>query len=317
MLFKTKPFVDVIGWLLLAFHLGQSTQAHSLNGLSKSLQGSIINTNSQVPIDDQCQALNATEPPECPDHIGPPCPPCIINTEDDYKSGDNATISPATQSVISQLIDDYAAYWLANYGPNVTYPPTSDSDAFTFVQGSAGRCQIFLRLYTHTKNTTYLTIAKEYFNHALSITPTEQTYANYFTGQIGLWTLGAVINDLSFKTGIVEGLMNVQYDWRSDEYVILINDTLNDLNAAIESNSDYSPKYNIDMKSGTLIVGISGGMYTGMLLNEYFNDKVIGSSLIENIAYYLVEYGLEVAQDVRKDYIMYPSPFTPGCFMPG
>ncbi len=41
-----------------------------------------------VPPVDQCQALNATEPPQCPDTIGPPCPPCIINTQPDYVEGD-------------------------------------------------------------------------------------------------------------------------------------------------------------------------------------------------------------------------------------
>ena len=101
--------------------------------------------NSEPPKQDECQAINATEPSECPQVIGPPCPPCINNTLPDYEPGDNAAIPNSIKSIISMLIDDYTRFWLDNYGPNVTNPNSSNLDASTWVAGAAGRAQLFLR----------------------------------------------------------------------------------------------------------------------------------------------------------------------------
>ena len=158
----------------------------------------------QPPAEDQCQSINATEPPQCPQTIGPPCPPCIENTLPDYASGDNATIPNEMKSILSMFINEYSSYWLQNYGPGVLYPNNSDLYAATWVEGDAGRSQLFLRLYYYTNNVTYFNIAMEYFQHGISIVPETQKTADFFTSQVGLWTVGAVINDLDFKLRIFQ-----------------------------------------------------------------------------------------------------------------
>ena len=37
-----------------------------------------INASSQIPVQDQCRYVNQTEPPQCPQTIGPPCPVCHL-----------------------------------------------------------------------------------------------------------------------------------------------------------------------------------------------------------------------------------------------
>ena len=297
-------------------------------------------TTCQVPPVDQCQALNATEQPECPDQIGPPCPPCIINIESDYQPGDNATLSSQTVSQISELIDEYVSFWLTNYGPNEIYPTTNNYSAFSFLFGSAGRCQIFLRLYLNTQNITYFEIAKQYFNTALQVLPPKQKYADYFVGHVGLWTIGSVINDLTFKlkknsnskdnnmhnsnynkTDNVASDMyanDLKYDWLSDEYIGLVKDTLTDVCDGINSSAQYSPKYNISLETIPLMSGISGALYTGTLINSYFNDTVISNDILTTIAHYAIDFGLNMGKSFGQDYLIYESPYESDCYdLPG
>ena len=68
--------------------------------------------------------------------------------------------------------------WYINWWPN-NYPPSKTQNGYDVFLGSAGRGQIHLRLYNHTRNDTYLSIANQYVSHALTILPREQTYGSY------------------------------------------------------------------------------------------------------------------------------------------
>ena len=132
------------------------------------------------------------------------------------------------------------------------------------------------RLYTHTNNITYFNISKDYFNHAMSIVPERQESADFLTSQIGLWTVGAIINDLELKLNSNCNYANsANMNPSNDKYIKLIQSTLRDISNAIMNNKKYSPQYHINIESGPLFGGLSGALYTGLLINNYFDNKTL------------------------------------------
>eukprot|EP01084_Bolivina_argentea_P274596 468090_1 len=59
------------------------------------------------PPQDQCKSVNASEPPQCPMTIGPPCPPCYSNFQPDYKTGDNFNFTDADKASMRKFIEYY------------------------------------------------------------------------------------------------------------------------------------------------------------------------------------------------------------------
>ncbi len=88
-----------------------------------------------VPPVDQCQALNATEPPQCPNTIGPPCPPCILNTQPDYIEGDPLTFDQDTIQKIQSRMNENLNFMMDNYPPKKYWPLYSGYNVF---EGAAG-----------------------------------------------------------------------------------------------------------------------------------------------------------------------------------
>merc|ERR1719464_1684036 len=146
------------------------------------------------PEQDRCKDINATEPSECPNHIGPPCPPCYTNNRPDYTSSDALNYSDSTKQTMDETMQWYINWWAQNY------PPSQTSSGYNIFSGSAGRAQMHLRLYNHTKNETYLSIANAYIQHALSLLPNRVTYASYMFGHSGVWTLAAIIEGIYGNT---------------------------------------------------------------------------------------------------------------------
>merc|ERR1719486_1613412 len=92
----------------------------------------------QPPPQDQCHAVNASEPKECPNHIGPPCPPCYINDRPDYAPSDSLSFSESTKSSMRSLMQWYIDWWPQNY------PPSKTASGYDVFLGSAGRAQLHL-----------------------------------------------------------------------------------------------------------------------------------------------------------------------------
>ena len=160
-----------------------------------TILGSIANT--QVPSQDACQLVNATEPPQCPDTIGPPCPPCIINESPNYVDGDSLVLNGNDISNIKYYIDTYVNYWLDNYPPSKVTKP--EQDPTSIVEGFAGRALMFLRLYNNTNNASYLTLANEYIASALARMDRAPKTPSYFVGLTGVYVVAAQIEQIQGK----------------------------------------------------------------------------------------------------------------------
>eukprot|EP01084_Bolivina_argentea_P281534 481713_1 len=256
---------------------------------------------TQVPPQDQCQFINQTEPPQCPQTIGPPCPPCIINSYSDYKPGDSLVISPTTRQNIESYMNQYTNFWLINYPPSTIIPATQPSN---IVNGAAGRSLLFLRMFNYTHNISYLNIATEYINNAinsLNLSGSNQVYPSYFGGPVGVYVVAAQIAKFKNNTN------NIQI------YLNKIQDIFKDVNTAINNNLSLSPKYGYDMFDAAIASGLGGLLYVEMLIIEYFGLHSIPNitKYISNLSHYLIDIGLKRAKEMYNvNYLIYQMPWN-------
>ena len=234
--------------------------------------------------------MNATEPKQCPQTIGPPCPPCYTNFAADYKTGDSITFDQADKESIQTLMDWYIGWWPQNY------PPSKTADGYNLFLGSAGRGNIFLRVYMYNKNQSMLDIASQYIDHALSLLPSanRQQYPSYMYGNIGVWFIQSVIDQINNN----ETSMN--------QYLSLIKDTFSSVNTAIiEGKSESRDGLNVD--ECTLDSGMAGMLYGALLINSYFKSEIIPITTISNIVYHILDIGISTGQGLNTNYIQYES----------
>eukprot|EP01084_Bolivina_argentea_P040567 74952_1 len=253
---------------------------------------------AQIPPQDQCQFVNQTEPPECPDKIGPPCPPCIVNTASDYTPGNSLIISSSTRDSIEFYMNKYTNYWLKNYPPSTVTPKSSASN---IISGATGRSLMFLRMYNYTQNISYLNIASEYMDNAIhSLDLPHGAYTSYLGGDIGVYIVAAQLAKIKNNT------QNVL------KYLNQINDIFSDVNNAINTNCSISPKYGYDMFDAEVCSGLSGLLYSQMLVCEYFGMNAISNitDYMINLSHYLIEIGLQRAKQYNKNYLIYQMPWT-------
>eukprot|EP01084_Bolivina_argentea_P278211 475178_1 len=262
--------------------------------------------NSQVPPFDKCQAIGQKEPPECPEHIGIPCPACIINTYADYKTGYDLSIPLSMKNSMSFYMNTYLNYWLTNYPPSLEYPldqPRTTSVA----DGSSGRALIFFRMYYYTNNRTYLNIATEYLNNSLTYLDTNNhQFSSYMFGLNGVYTTAIQIYYTLNNTDKV------------NEYINKVNDLYNDICIGIHQNMQYSPKYNYSLHYGGFFTGISGFFYNGILLNMLMdNITIINHECMSNLGYYLIKLGIQQRAKYNTPYMIYETGFVPNCYLVG
>eukprot|EP01084_Bolivina_argentea_P060263 110121_1 len=253
----------------------------------------------QVPPADECQLVNATEPAECPKHIGPPCPPCVINEAQDYKTGDSLVITDATRNLVQSYMEQYNNYWLAHY------PPSNTQGGYSIVVGAAGRSLIFLRMYNYTNNASYLTLAEEYINTAIKQLPRSDNSPSYFGGRTGVYIVAAQVANFQKDTN------------KLNQYLTEIKDIFADTQDAINNNRSKSNKYGFDMTDGILMSGLGGLLYSGILVNEYFGKNTINSQYIVNVSHYLIEIGLDLGAQFKEDFLVYKFDYDTSCFLPG
>jgi len=247
-------------------------------------------TLQDVPVQDQCKSVNATEPPECPATIGPPCPPCYTNFAPDYQSGDSITFDSTEKASIQRFMDWYIAWW-----PN-NYPPSQTNHGYNIFLGSAGRANIFLRLYMYSHNETMLEMATQYLEHALSLLPppNRQQYASYMYGNIGVWFLKAVIDQINNNQSSMQ------------QYLSLIENTFTSVNQAIVDGRSTSSD-GLDVNECTLDTGMAGMLYGALLINSHFEAEIIDTNIIANIVYHLLDIGISTGHSLNTDYLQYES----------
>ena len=241
--------------------------------------------------------MNSKQPPECPYHIGPPCPPCYSNEAQDYKNGDSINFDTEQQQKMGEFIEFYTNWWFENY------PPEKTSDGYNIFEGSAGRGDIFLRLFQYDNmNTTYLNTASEYIDHALKILPSTQQYTSFSFSFHGVWTLKAIIESINNNQNSMQ------------QYINLIVDNFNDINNAISTNSSKTPKYGMDMTHFSINTGLAGCLYNALLLNKYFNKTIIDITVITNLVYFILDSGIATGSSRGHNYLEYLHPFIDGCY---
>ena len=114
-------------------------------------------------------------------------------------------------------------------------------------------------------------------------------------GNIGVWTLKAVIDDINNNTSSY------------NQYIELIQNTFKSVNNAIingESKSSDGLNVNNDC---TLDSGMSGMLYNALLLNKYFNKEIIQIEYIINILYHILDIGINTGKSLNTNYIQYES----------
>eukprot|EP01084_Bolivina_argentea_P218028 370068_1 len=249
------------------------------------------------PPQDQCKPVSAKEPNECPQTIGPPCPPCYTNEYEDYKSGDTINFSGSEQQEMAQFMDWYLSWW------NSHYPPPVTSNGYGIWEGSAGRANIFLRLYQYNKhNSSLIQTASNYVDHAISILPRKQEYTSWANGFNGVYSVKAIIEYINGNNNEMK------------QYINLLKDSFNDINAAIKNNDSVTPKYHMDMTHLSLNSGLTGALYNALLLNKYFNQSIIDVHIIVNMTYFLLDRGIQIGVSRKHNYLEYLHPYITNCY---
>eukprot|EP01083_Nonionella_stella_P076679 209084_1 len=249
------------------------------------------------PQQDQCKDVNASEPIECPNHIGPPCPPCYTNHLPDYVTGDSLNFSTQSKQSINEFMQ-----WYLNWWP-VHYPPSKSAKGYDVFAGSAGRAQIYLRLYNYTRNETYLSIANDYIQNALSLLPSTPIYASYMKGNTGVWILASII----------EGILG--HSAQQTTYLNSLRRTFEAVRHAIMAGNDTAG--GIDLTKCGLDEGLSGMLYGALLVNKYYESDIITTDIISNLTFYILDYGIKTGQSLHTNYLQYECPFIQDCYLYG
>eukprot|EP01084_Bolivina_argentea_P256622 432112_1 len=260
-----------------------------------------LNAINSQPLQDECQLVNATEPPQCPQTIGPPCPPCIINSAPAYASGDPLTINTSTRALIQFYMNEYLNYWLQNYPPSMVIPA---NDATSIYKGATGRALIFLRMYNYTNNQTHLNIAAQYMRNTMNNMNTTLLTPAYIAGYSGIYIVAAQLAQMQNKQN------------ETLKYLVDLRGIFEDVDTAIQRNDNYSPKYKFNMQEGNLFTGLSGLLYTGILTNQYFGRDTIDDQYIVNLAHYIINLGLQISAAYNKTYMLFTFSNS-GCLLPG
>jgi hypothetical protein len=193
----------------------------------------------------------------------------------------------------------YTNWWADNY------PPTKSADGYDVFLGSAGRGNIFLRLYLYSnKNKTLLNIASAYVDHAISILPRNQAYGSFMFGHVGVWTLKAVIEEINGNNAQV------------NEYLGYIQSSFASVDAAIKSGASRASN-GIDMSKCGLDEGLTGMLYAGLLVNKQFNKEVIAVSIISDMVFYIMDFGIASGAKLHTDFMQYECPFIRDCYLWG
>ena len=181
--------------------------------------------------------------------------------------------------------------------PN-NYPPTNASvGGYNIFSGLAGRANIYLRVFQHTRNASMLKIATEYIDHALSILPdvNNQEHASYMSGNIGVWFLRSQID-------------KENDDWKSmDHYLNLIHQTFQSVDSAIMNNKSVASNgLNVNADC-TLDTGLSGMLYGALLVNTLSLREVIDRDVIAHLVYHILDIGIVTGERLQTDYLQYYS----------
>ena len=253
------------------------------------------------PTQDECKPVNEREPLECPQHIGPPCPPCYTYYNDGnkpiYNNADSLLFNSTQKSQIESWMNYYINYWAE------VYPPSLTVEGYDNFLGSSGRGIIHLRLYNYTKNETYLNIANEYVTHALGLLPSKPSSGSYMYGNIGVWTIKAIIED-------IQGNSN-----EMNTYLGYITKQFSNINTAI-INGESKSSDGIDLTDCSLNTGIAGMLYNGLLLNSYFMKDIIDPYYISNLTFYIINVGIQTGESLNTNYLQWTT-FIKGCYLWG
>jgi len=199
-------------------------------------------------------------PPDCPQHIGPPCPRFYNNTMPDYIPGANTTIPDDLKKQMSTTMETYINMILTNA------PPTDTSIGTYIDTGIGGQAVLFLRLYTNTKNKEYLNYAQKYLEAALKLTTqTPRSNVGFLGSYTGIYTMAAIIYAELGDT------MN------SQKYIGLMQQAIREGLASTDDTFD---------------TGRSGTIMAAKMLNNYFGANTIPKQDIITMAYQIFEDGV-------------------------
>ena len=214
------------------------------------------------------------------------------------------TFKSSTIDSLNNYINRNIEYWISNWPPDKIYPASSP---FSVSQGSAGRGLLFLRLYYYTKNNSYLTLAQQYIDVALlELNKFSPSHTSFFNGFNGVYTVAAQLAFMKKNTTAF------------NQYISNIIDIVDDVNTAIISGQSISPKYGFDMKDCGQWTGLSGLLYNIILINDIFdNSTLIDDKYIINLAYHLIQVGLDFAAENNVNYLAYYTGWNHRCYLVG
>eukprot|EP01099_Mayorella_cantabrigiensis_P004319 TRINITY_DN3243_c0_g1_i1.p1 TRINITY_DN3243_c0_g1~~TRINITY_DN3243_c0_g1_i1.p1 ORF type:complete len:479 (+),score=95.21 TRINITY_DN3243_c0_g1_i1:34-1437(+) len=230
----------------------------------------------------------------CPEHIGPPCPRNFNNTMDDY-SGQPIYISGDLRSQLTSLIDSYAEAMYTGASPF----NESDTD-YTMFTGQGGRAFFFLRLYHYAessdKKLLYLERAQEYIETSLDLLSElqqsgnyDERYVSFFEGKVGTYAVASMIYQLAGN------------EEQSQYYLNQVVKVF-----ALTTSSDYNE----------LDCGHAGLIYTGLLVNNFFQQKIISDEDFLRVGQILMDQGISNAKSTGVDYLWWTNPWFPDIIFP-
>lgn len=216
------------------------------------------------------------------------------------------------------------------------------STQFNIFTGSAGRGQIFLRMYRYTKNETHLNIANEYINHALSLLPSTESTPSYLEGHIGVYaikllyekTLSSSKQNQTAIDHYQDKILNV-FESVGNYIIAFYNPSINNGSFDNARNNGKLPNIDYDMYVGGNDMGLGGLLYTGLFLNDYLGDEFVDKEYFYNISKYEIDLGVYNAinlynnrdnkntalygfdESIDRVPLMYETSFLQGCYMYG
>ena len=225
-------------------------------------------------------------------------PPCYTNYRADYEPTDSLNYTSPMKQSMSTFMQWYIDYFITHF------PASGNFGSYDLYTGTGGPMQIFLRQYIYTKNITYLNIANEYSQAALSQLPKDITNGAYLVGHNGVWLLSSIIASLMGNTTAAQ------------MYIDKITATYTSVNQAIINGESMSSD-GIDLTNCVLDEGLAGMLYVGTLLNTYYQKEIIDPGILANITFYILDFGIETASKFNADYLLYECPYMAGCYIFG
>ncbi|ETO29404.1 hypothetical protein RFI_07715 [Reticulomyxa filosa] len=116
----------------------------------------------------------------------------------------------------------------------------------------------------------------------------------------GVWTIASIISNLTNNAA------NVSH------YLKNIQDTFSEVNTAIVTGAYNSTSFDLYIEG--IDEGLSGMLFAGMLVNEWYGKIIVDPNMMKNISYFIIQRGMASGEMFGHDWMMFENPNLPGCY---